>query len=225
MSVSSKPISADAEPRSKTVYIVGAIALVLGAGVWWFTRSSDTSHEPPKLRAVAKLEQKKDTKALLAALKDPDPEVAIRAAQALGTIGDNTIQAAYQPALSDSRPDVRAAAVRSYASIASDAQVAPLAQAVETDPEPAVRAAAAQSIGRMRSMNGADALIKGLSDRDVAVRQASIGAIQSILRGMRFPTYNPETPASNGPAIAAIQKALRESAKNVEMDKKLTGHK
>jgi HEAT repeat protein len=215
----------DSEPRGKRLYMIAAGALLLAAAAWWYARPSDDAGEPPKLRAITKLEQKKDTRALVAALKDQDPEVAARAAQALGTVGDKTVYQAYAPALNDSRPQVREAAIRSYAYIADSTQVAPLVTAAQTDREPAVRAAAAESIGRLRSMDGANALLKGLSDPDEGVRQASIAAIGNICQGVKFPKYDSSKRTGNEAAIAAIQKYLRDFTANVELDKKRTGHK
>lgn len=215
----------ETEPRSKRLYTFAAVALLIGAAAWWYTRPSDDTGEPPKLRAVAKLEQKKDTRALVARLNDPDAEVAARAAQALGAIGDKSVHQAYAPALNDSRPQVREAAIRSYAYIADSTQVAPLVTAAQTDREPTVRAAAAEAIGRLRSMDGANALLRGLSDPDEGVRQASIAAVQNICQGVKFPQYDSSKRTGNEAAIASISKHLRDFTRNVELDKKRTGHK
>ncbi len=195
------------DSRTRLVWMV-SVGLLLAGTVWFFTRPrDDDENTPPGIRNVNKLEDKRDTKALGAKVSDADPQVASRAAQALGRIGGDEAARQIVPAFQDARPQIRAVAATSYGNAASPDNAAPVSNLLANDRDGEVRAAAAESLGRMRAYNGMDALLKGLDDPEVDVRRASIGAIENILPGLKW-RYVPDAPdAERRAAIAEIRQA------------------
>lgn len=227
MSVSSKPVAAaPASPRSfdSRIIIFAVIAVVLAGGAYWFFLRERVSDDgvPAALRPVVAAERKKDVKAIAAAITDKNPDVAARAVQALGEVGNRQEHAQYlQPALVDSRPKVREQAMIQYARVGDPTNVAPLTTALERDGSREVRAAAAQAMGAMRTTDAPawNALYKGLVDPDPVVRHSAWGAVQQIFQGVRF-NYDPDQPGTNESraALVAIQKAMKTWKRNVELD-------
>jgi hypothetical protein len=167
-----------------------------------FLSGGPADQESPEVQRITKLTQAKDTVALRAALKHQDPRVAAAAVEGLASIGGAGAREELEPVFNDPRGQVREAAVAQYGQITDRFNVEPLNQAVTQDPAPAVRAAAAKALGNLRSWNGTDALLRGLSDSDPFVRECSYMAIQRII-GVRY-QYDPEGPPAQRAQMAAM---------------------
>ena len=112
---------------------------------------------------------------------DANPEVATRAVQALGTRGDpRNVPVLAKVVEEDERPRVREAGVVALGKMGMRTDPRTLAKAVTDDPSPRVRATAAKWIGMLRYWQGMPALIKGLRDPSVRVRQSAYGAIRRM---------------------------------------------
>lgn len=167
-----------------------------------FLSGGPTDLEPAELQRITKLTLAKDTGALKAALKHEDPRVAAAAVEGLASIGGASARDEIEPIFRDPRGQVREAAVNQYGQITDRFNVEPLNQAVTQDPAPAVRAAAAKALGNLRSWNGTDALVRGLSDPDPFVRECSYMAIQRII-GVQY-QYDPEGPPAQRAQMASL---------------------
>jgi len=128
---------------------------------------------------------------LVAMLDAATPTEVLRAAGALGEIGDRTaghpeaVEAAIEPlgrlARMAASPAVREAACLALAKIAPPSAEAILAAALD-DPQPSVRYAAAQGIGNLGAAGDATvaALVARLQDKDKGVRQAVAAALARV---------------------------------------------
>jgi len=156
--------------------------------------------------------------ALIAGLKDPDPDFRARAAETLGRIGWERQAAQYSTrtvargavaplaaALKDPDPGVRAAAARALRDIGSEASVAiPELVAALSDPVAGVRLAALRAFGRVGYVPAGSrgvglALLK---DPDPRVREAATGAID-------------EDALKTGTAVAGLLAALKDQDADV----------
>jgi HEAT repeat protein len=114
---------------------------------------------------------------LLGALRDPDAEVRAAVAETLGYYGDARALAPLRELLKDKDPKARAGAVgglgrlprRDPAARAWGREIPDLLLAATGDPDPAVRAKAAEYLGYLRVARAEEALIRLLDDpsRDV----------------------------------------------------------
>lgn len=182
-----------------------AIAAVAWGGSRLFFRSGPDEPESLQAKQVAQLQHQRDVKGLSQAAKQPDPVLAVRAVQALGDLPGAEARQAVDAAARDARPAVREAAMSQYARVGSRDDVGVLRSAVATDREPAVRAAAAKTLGELRSWNGLEALLAGLNDSDVYVRRCSMAAIERIT-GVHYP-YDADGPADQRARMAAVIRA------------------
>jgi HEAT repeat protein len=215
----SKP---ERQPFNYRLVAFGVAAVLLAGLFHWYMNREPASKEPPELRRITQAERKKDVATIAAAVKDPDATVAVRAVDALGNIGDPSLYQHLQPALRDNREQVREAAMRNYAFVGDRNNVQAVSSALSSDASPAVRMAAASTLGALRTTSepALQSLIRGLYDRDSSVRLASISALQNIFAGIRF-NYDFRLSANdpkNAEAIAAIRKAAAQWKQNVEMD-------
>ena len=118
---------------------------------------------------------------LAEAAQDPSPEVATRAVLALGRRADpKTLPTLRTVATKDPRPAVREAGVVAVGRLGARTDPEVLVQALRKDPSARVRATAAKWIGLLRYWEGMPALIEGLRDEDLRVRQAAYGAIRRL---------------------------------------------
>lgn len=117
--------------------------------------------------------------ALLSFLKDPDEEMRVAGANALGELRSPATTGALLEALSDESPNVRYAAADALGYIGT----APAPDALTTllsDPAPDVRASAARALGRIGAPGAAGLLAPLLKDKSVSVRWAAVDALGKL---------------------------------------------
>lgn len=112
-------------------------------------------------------------------LADPNPDVRVYTAWALGRMRDPRIIAPLITLLADSESAVRVRAAESLGNLRDETAIPPLMDALR-DAEPKVRAQAAASLGRQHAPH-ADALVACLRDTDTDVRVAATEALGSLL--------------------------------------------
>lgn len=94
---------------------------------------------------------------------------------------------------------VRAQAAISLGGVDADEQVLSSLIAALRDEHPAVRAAAANSLGRLAHPSSSDALRAATSDREEPVRTAARAALVRVEASARGPATAPRVPAASGP--------------------------
>jgi HEAT repeat protein len=200
------------QPFNYRLLAYGGTAVVVAGLFYWYMNREPASTEPPQVRRITQAEKSKDIATIAAGIKDQDTSVAVRAVSALGNVGDASHYQYLQPALRDGREQVREAAMRSYAQVGDRQNVEVVSSALANDASPGVRVAAAGALGAMRTTNepALQALIKGLYDRDPAVRIASISSIETIFMGIRF-NYDFRLSNSDPKNVATIA-AIRDAA-------------
>ena len=117
------------------------------------------------------------------ALKDKSPEVRLRALEALVQAGTVSSIPVIQKAFGDKEESVRIHAALMLRKIGHRLSVAPLGRILSTDKSPAVRAAAAEYLGKVGVKNprAIGFLAQGLDDKDPFVRikvVESLGFVQ-----------------------------------------------
>ena len=210
------------QPFNYKLVAYGGVALLVAGLFYWYMNREPASNEPPQIKRITQAERKRDIATIAAGIKDQDIGVAVRSIDALGNIGDSSHYQYLQPALRDSREQVREAAFRRYAQVGDPKNVEVISSALSNDPSPGVKVAAATTLGALRTTNdpALQSLIKGLYDQDPAVRMASNSAIEAIFVGVRF-NYDfrmPNSDPKNVQAIAAIREAASKWKQNVQMD-------
>lgn len=111
-----------------------------------------------------------------------DADLARRSLLSLGKIGTPAAVKHIRPALKDTRPPVREAAAAAMGRVEREiADAGVLAEALEADEAPAVRCAAAKSLGHLYSWDAMPQLVAALEDPDVRVRRRAIKAVRRIL--------------------------------------------
>ena len=126
------------------------------------------------LRGLAGREERPDPDRLAPLLDDPDPEVRARAAGLLDDADDRgrrTLTAMGR----DPRPEWRAAAISGWAGSGGGEVEAALG-----DPDPSVRRAAADALGRGRGQPSIEPLVAALGDRDPVVRDVAAAALVRV---------------------------------------------
>ena len=132
------------------------------------------------------------------------------AAQILGQIGDRRATLFLKALLRDENLHVREQAVRALGQLDDPHLHAPLASVLSGDPVPAVRGAAAWSLGNLRDTTAVPSLVRALADTVSSVRRQALAALQFLW-----------TPA----AEAAALDALRDRDDNVRyVAAQLLGH-
>ena len=154
-------------------------------------KETDADARAALAAALGGLKVVKAVPKLVAMLDSPNQAEVLRAAGALGEIGDRTaghpeeVEAAVEPlgrlARTALAPAVREAACLALAKIAPPSAEAILAAALD-DPQPSVRYSAAQGIGNLGSAGDATvaALVARLQDKDKGVRQAVAAALARV---------------------------------------------
>lgn len=115
---------------------------------------------------------------LIGKIEDPRPSVRAAVARALGSLRDGRSGSALLLSLRDSDRAVVVAVVRALGSLRESSAVAPLASLLATGPEPELRRALLQALGRIGSLDAGQALVKELaSDEPGRERDAVLGAL------------------------------------------------
>jgi HEAT repeat protein len=135
--------------------------------------------------------------ALAGALGDPAWRVRAAAAEALRRLPGSGITAALRPALEDPHPAVRQAAALTLADQGALGLQWRFVTLLEEGRTPALRAAAAETLGRLGAAETTDALAAALNDKDLAVALAAVAALGDL-------------PADDGAVGAILEGALRD---------------
>jgi hypothetical protein len=170
----------------------GVVAVAVAGVVWLFFRDKPAP-EDAAIQKVVHLANKKDAPGLALAMRDANPEAASRAIEEFAKLRPDEISTQVAPLLQARNTAVRIAAATAYISASDPEQVAPLKNVLTQDTDTQVRGAAAMALGELHSYSGIDALIRGLDDPDVHVRQCSIEAIQKTL-GVTYGKYRADSP-------------------------------
>lgn len=131
-------------------------------------------------RRIEKLANNGEQTALEAEASVKDVKVACRAVRAMGRVGRKAL-GGVRAAMKDKRPEVRQAAVIAVSQAGGKKETPSVAAIVAADESPAVRAAAALSLGRMRAYTEMDTLLNALADDDEDVRRRANAAIEKII--------------------------------------------
>jgi HEAT repeat protein/beta-lactamase regulating signal transducer with metallopeptidase domain len=157
------------------------------------TVSDVPSAAEERILAIAQGRDTSAVTALIAALKDEDPEVRRAAANALGNRRDPRAVPALINALADSDAEVRSHVVEALANLRDPRATDGLIKALK-DENPEVRSHAAQGLGEMpgakrgytaEAQRAADALAAVLNDVSAEVRRQAIEALKDM-RGIRM---------------------------------------
>jgi HEAT repeat protein len=104
-------------------------------------------------------------------------------------------------------PRVREAAVAAWRA-AGDADSQVMIDLFQHDKDTEVRAQAAVTIAHQRDWDGTEALVAGLRDPDVRVREAAFAAITKVV-GLRFDYKPTDPPAKREPAVRLYEQNLK----------------
>lgn len=165
--------------------VVVVIVVQMGdstAGVIETARSAgETGARLEAIDRLGKTSSETAEAALVSLAEAPEPEIAVRAIQALGRRGGpRTVPALREVVAKDERPQVREAGIVALGRMGMKTDPAVLAKTVTDDPSPYVRATAAKWVGMLRYWQGMPSLIQGLRDPSVRVRQNAYGAIRRM---------------------------------------------
>ncbi|HET6361416.1 MAG TPA: HEAT repeat domain-containing protein [Gemmatimonadota bacterium] len=138
--------------------------------------SAGETKTPEQLRAQARM-----VAALVVALDDPNVEVRLSSAQALGSLSDpRAVEALLNALRTDPDAGVRKMAAWALGEIESPAAVGGLSQAARSDESVDVRAMAVWALGEIESPEAVPALGAALRDSDVEVRRMAVWALGEI---------------------------------------------
>jgi len=197
--------------RGLAAYAGAACLSVLAAGCGTSEETMRDLRSPNALQQIRAIDEiikhrqaRDDAVALLALrLESPVPQVSVRAAHALGVIGERGLPALTR-ALKSPEPETRWKAVCGLAaagSAARDAFPALLNALLDSDPQ--VRQEAAVALGRMGAHDAIVALkARRDQEEDPAAREAIAGALQML---------GAETPAAPAPARTIESRGEAES--------------
>ena len=138
----------------------------------------------PEVDRINRLREQKNAAALEREIDAQDPKTSCLAIRALGQLGPPA-RPQIEKAMKNPRSEVRQEAAAAYPHTASGPAAPVLATAARTDPDAAVRAAAATSLGRMRALDEMETLLAAVQDADALVRQRASDAIACIM-GARY---------------------------------------
>lgn len=117
---------------------------------------------------------------LIQALHDPESRVRAAIAQALGQWGDQRAVVPLLAIIEDEDAEVRRQVVETLSYPKDERTLEPLIHAFFTDPEPRVRAYAAQGLSLFEDRRAVDSLIRGLQDEQPAVRRQAAELLSSL---------------------------------------------
>jgi len=121
-------------------------------------------------------------------------EQRMRACESLWRLADSTAAGALLAALGAREPEVRWRVVYALERIPSPARIVPAVRPLLHDRDALVRAHAARTLGRQRSVLATPALLEALTDPDAAVIVNAVRALQGVADGS----------AGAGPALARL---------------------
>lgn len=160
----------------------GAAASLVGVRVFAGTRPNDPRSAAADLAEIRGLLRSGGSQEGAARLADllgaPDSTVRARAAAALGTVGGMNAEAPLTAALSDQAAEVRVQAVNALRRVAGARAIPALQGLLVRDPDPAVRRAAARTLGMLREAPATSALTAAAADPDASVRQEVARALR-----------------------------------------------
>ncbi len=169
----------------------------------------ELGHPDPFVRrqfahVLSKLRQPAGVPALVPLLADPHPEVAAKAAQALGMIGGDEALEALVAALRAGQGDP---AVVDALALMGPAAVGPLVRALG-DPRAPVRARAAEALALIGDDRSAEGLVNALSDADADVRYEALLALGQLEGDMATGAVE-SLIDSDDARLAAVARRLR----------------
>ena len=188
--------------RRLVLYGGAGSVLVLLVLVVVISRGSDyreqlkSGNRKERLAAISKLAAEGTeaaAEAIASVVCDPDTQVACRALQALQYLPLSDRMGPLRRALQDPRPEVRAAAMVTVGRCDEKEGAQVLAEVLEGNNPPHLRAAAAQALGRMRAWDAMPALINALEDESEQVRGRAGAAVRRMFAG-RDPGFRANAP-------------------------------
>lgn len=143
-------------------------------------RSGETSERLAAIDGLGKAGSERAVGAIGDMVEDPNTEVACRAVEVLGRTRRLAVLPRLRAAAEDPRPQVREAGMIALGRLGRKTDPEVLAQALQADPSPEVRAAAARWIGLVRYWEGMPALIQGMNDPSEQVRRDAGAAVRQL---------------------------------------------
>ena len=148
-------------------------------------------------------------------LKDKNPDVRMRAAKALGRIGDARAVEPLIPALNDMHRDVRWNAVRALGMIGGTKAAEALTKALGDKYDP-VRSKALEALVKIGA-EAVESLIKGLKDKSITVRYNSAAALGRIGSPKAKDAL---TEVSNNDKSTSVRSIAKDALKEIEAKQK-----
>jgi HEAT repeat protein len=175
------------------------------------SRTGNLQERLSAIEALADLGAPDAVSALIELLQSPDDAVRYSAAHALATSGKHDVTSAAQAlmaALSDRADIVRSEAATSLGILVYAPAANHLRERLRVDPEPLVRASAAEALGDIRDTMSVSELLSALQDEDEAVRAYaanSLGLVGApeLLRELRERVQKETSPRVRGELFAA----------------------
>lgn len=131
------------------------------------------------LRRVARFDPEARA-AIRKLLRDPSPRVREQTAQVLRDLRDKESTPEMMELLADSEPTVRRRAVQALTTIDAREAVSALGDRLTSDQDDGVRESAADGLGKLKSSQATDSLLKALKDQSEAVRGEAIASLGEV---------------------------------------------
>jgi HEAT repeat protein len=190
----------------------------------WLQGSGSSSARALAAEGLRLLAGRDAVEPLVAALRDPDEEVAKAAAAALGALGDSRATEPLGRVVADgsAAPWLRYEAVKALEALGDVAGASAL-QIALADPDPALRRLAARALGTLRNPATGPALVAALKDTAPEVREAAALAVgtlktpdgpEALVRLLHDPHAEVRAAAADGlvkyegAAIPALERAV-----------------
>jgi len=165
--------------------IAGVLAtLVVWSAPWREPLGGGPAPRNPDVARVEQYRREGNLEALAGESENPRAEVAMRAVQAMGSLGPAAVPH-LERRIADARPEVREAAVVAWGRAAGELvpEAVAVAAAARTDPSVVVRATAVSVLGHCKAWRHGDVLIDAMEDPDPAVRARAAAAFREITGG------------------------------------------
>jgi HEAT repeat protein len=165
---------------------------------------------------VDKLIARRDAAGLVSLLHDPEPSVRLRAAYALGQLGDVSAVEPLAALLDDAWADARFVSAVALATLGDHRAVGMLVEGA-SDPDASVRLTCAELLGNLNDAGGTDALITLLGDDDSDVRDTAAAALgrlrgRAVTAALLGVLADPSRGSLALAALAAQPRAARDRA-------------